>query len=433
MYTMEKFFFLLFFGSNLWIVVVGDLPPSVSSVDWQYKQIDATLSNYQQRLIAAIIQVQSQINSTIGIFGTSKTFSDIVSTLTTTSATLGNLATVSSYSNNATSVTCDNIGVKTSSISVDLQRLSKIMGDVATNSSQVIVASANIQGMSAIHYYQINNTVRLALQNCSNSLNQLSSTYTGYAMELANAISQYNQLYVQLITTQKTYCTDCITNFSPSTSQSLAKIDENIDQIEMALAEIEADIRNVSSDIVARVNLINPLIKKSYSLYDLAVNLDSASNLVSGFTQLDTLDILNETANCDDNNWKIAVITYKKSLYYENTIESIINSSNALVSDYIIKAYYSIDQNIMKSDQQTNVTAIIFDLDTLADLYRQYILSLTVATQQLNGVLTDLKNIQGTSCICNGATGESNHFIIPNQMAQNNIFKPLCLNRRHLN
>lgn len=406
MCSIGKVSFLLLFGSNLWLIVAGDLPASVSSIDWQYKQVDGKLRNYQHRLVAAILHVQSEINSTIGIFGTSTTFSTVVSTLTATSATLGQLATVSSYSDNVPSITCENIGVKIASISTDDQTFSKILSDASTNQSQVLVASANIQAMGAVYYYQINNTVRLALQNCSNSLNQLSSTYTQYELELANAITQYNQLYVQLITTQSSYCTNCVTNFSPAAIDSLAKMDDDVDQIQLALSDIEAEIRNVSSTIVSIVNSVNPLMKKSYSLYDLSVNLDSCANLVSGFTELDTFDILNETSNCNDNNWKIAVVAYKQSLYSENMIESIINSTNVIISDSIIQAYYSIDQKLMTSQQKSNVSAIIVDLDTLTDLYRQYIMSLNVAIQKLNTVSTNLKQIQGTSCVCNGATGE---------------------------
>lgn len=397
---------LLFFGCNLWTTAFGDMPASVSSIDWQYKKIETKIRDYEKRLVGAIIKVQTQINTTTAMFEPDKTYADVVATLKTSSATVGKLATVSSYTENVTSITCENIGTKIASISVDISRIVKLIGEVGTNNSQVIVASANIQGAYAICYYRtnINNTLRMSLKNCSNSLDQLSSTYTEYSMVLTNAITQYNELYVQLLTAQSSYCTNCVIEFSSKTSDSLAKIDDNVDQVQIALSDIETDIRNVSSDIVSKVNLVNPEIKKTYSLYNIAVYLDSTAYLVSGFTQLDSMDILNETANCNDNNWKIAVINYKKSLYNEMVIATLINSTQVIVDKAMIDAYFVTDKNVMTRDQKTNVTAIIADLELLSDLYRQYYSALNVAIMKFDTVLRELKSIQGSTCTCNGAT-----------------------------
>lgn len=397
---------LLLYGSSLWIAAFGDMPASVSSIDWQYKKIETKIRDYEKRLVGAIIKVQTQINLTQAMFEPDKTFADVVATLKTSSATVGNLATVSSYTDNVTSITCENIGTKVASISVDISRFVKLIGEAGTNNSQVIVASANIQGAYAICYYRtnINNTLRMSLKNCSNALDQLSSTYTEYSMVLTNAITQYNELYVQLLNAQSSYCTNCVIEFSSKTSDSLAKIDDNVDQIQIALSDIETDIRNVSSDIVSKVNLVNPAIKKTYSLYNIAVYLDSTAYLVSGFTQLDSMDILNETANCNDNNWKIAVINYKKSLYNEMVIATLINSTQVIVDKAVIDAYFVTDKNVMTRDQKTNVTAIIVDLELLSDLYRQYYSALNVAIMKFDTVLRELKTIQGSTCVCNGAS-----------------------------
>jgi len=414
MCQIRQILFLLFFGSSFWITVFGDMPASVSSIDWQYKNIETKIRTYEKRLIGAIIMVQKHINSTMTMFEPDKSYADVVSTLKTSSETVGKLATVSCYSENVTSITCENSGSKIASISVDISRFVKIIGEVGTNNSKVIVESANIQGAYAICYYRtnINNTLRMALKNCSNSLDQLSSTYTEYSMVLTNSITQYNDLYVQLLNAQSSYCTNCVTNFSPSTSESLAKIDENVDQIQLALSDIETDIRNISSDIVSKVNLVNPAIKKTYSLYNIAVYLDSTAYLVSGFTQLDSMDILNETANCNDNNWKMAVIKYKKSLYYEMFIGTLINSTQVIVNKAVIEAYFVTDKNVMNRDQKTNVTAIITDLEILTDLYRQYNSALNVAILKFDAVIRELKTIQGSSCTCTGTTCKLIRYII---------------------
>lgn len=388
------------------VFVSGALPPSTSSIDWQYKQIEVKIRDYEKRLVSALLRVQAQLNSSLAIFQPDKKFADITTALTTASTTVGKLATVSCYTDNITSVTCENMGQKMASLTVDITRFSKIITDLATNNSQTVVQSVNIQGAAAIGYYQCNTTLRLVLKNCSLSLDQMSPVYNDYIAYLTNAIGQYNKLYALMLTTQSTYCTNCVTSFSSSTSASLAKIDDSIDQIQLALSDIETNIRTYSSSVVKRVNMISPAMGKTYSLYNLAVYLDSVASIVSQFTQLDSMDLLNETANCNDNNWKIAVLNYKASIYFQMSIETLTNSTNVLVTRTMIVAFMPLDKNVLTDAQYTNITAILTDLESLSENYRQYYASLLVAMQKMTSLESDLKTIQGSACTCNGSTGK---------------------------
>lgn len=233
----------------------------------------------------------------------------------------------------------------------------------------------------------------------------LSDTYLNYVVQLTNTIVVYNVLYAELLIWKNQYCTTCTTRFTVNDTKKLSTIDDDINQIEMALNEIEEYIRTTSIDTITKINSVNPAFKKDRVLYDLAVTLDSVGNLVQGYIQLDTLEFVNETADCDDNNWKIAVIQYKMSLYMQQVVESAINSSLVITHNSLIKAYYCVDKNVMTKAQNQTVAGVILNLDLIAEYYRQYILSCTVAYSKLVLVLVDLMMIRGNSCTCTpGAT-----------------------------
>lgn len=382
------------------LFVSGQNPPSsISSLDWQYKQIEAKIRNYENRIKGSIPKIQAQINSTIA--GMGNDFPAIVAVLNTSYYTLANLATVNSYgSSTIQDITCENMNMKISSIGNDINRLAKISCDAAVNETVVITQQAYIQGVTAQYGYKLNNSRQLALANCTNELSVLADQYLGYVLQLTNAIVVYNVLYAEIVIWKNQYCTNCPTRFTANDTKNLAIIDDDINQIEMALNEIEEYIRSDSEDIISKVNSVNPSFKKDVSMYNLAVSLDSVANLVQGFTQLDTLEFVNETASCDDNNWKIAVVQYKMSLYMEMIVESTINSSLVIVDKAVIQAYYYTDKNVMTSSQNGIVSNIITDLDLLVEYYRQYILSCAVAYTKLYLVLIDLMMIQGSACTC---------------------------------
>jgi hypothetical protein len=400
-----KFVFLLIFLASIQHYANGQTAPvsSVSSLDWEYKQIELKMRDYQERLRSYIKFVQNQLNNTITTIGTSASFVTIITTLKTAISTLENLATLSSYNYELINVTCDNIAVKTNSIVNDNLRISSISVNVAVNGSKVVVENSKIGTQLAIYNSLLSNERRIALQNCSNSLAKLSDMYTQYTVLLANSIVKYNLLYVQLILTKNQYCTGCITNFKPNDTKALAVIDNDVIQIQNTLNEIEGWIFNASKEIIMHVNSVNPVFKNSTSLYRMAVNLDNIANLVQGFLQLNTLEYVNETANCDDNNWKIALQQYKIYLYGQMMIEANLNSSFLCVNQIVTEGVYLIDKNIMTKSQQETCNKI-FDLgDMVVEYFRQYVNSLmTAAYIKLPFVVMDLKNIQGTACDCSG-------------------------------
>lgn len=398
-----KIFVLIVFGfctlSNNLFASAQNPPSSISSLDWQYKQIEDDIRNYENRIKAAIPNVQAVISSTIAAMGSD--FPSIVAVLNTSYNTLSNLATVNSYADSTiANISCDELSVKINSIGNDNIRLATISSNAAINQTVVITQQAYIQGSAAVNYYNLNNTRRLALTNCSNSLSVLADQYLQYIVQLTTAIVDYNILYAELLIWKNQYCTNCPTRFTANDTKQLALIDDDINQIEMALNEIEEYIRTDAIDMISKVNYVNLAFKKTSVLYNLAVSLDSAANLVQGFTQLDTLEFVNETASCDDNNWKIAVIQYKMTLYMKMIVESAINSSLVLADNALIQVYYSISKNILTSDQSKTVSGIITDLDLLGEYYRQYILSCAVAFVKLFSVLTNLMMIGGTACTC---------------------------------
>lgn len=388
------------------MVLAGDPPASISSLDWQYKQVELKLRNYEERIKKTIPKVQYQINVTIAAMGTD--FPGIVVVLNTAYKTLDNLASANTYGNvTIDNITCNNIGLKVNSIVNDNIRLAKISGEAAVNQSVVITQQAYVQGVAAQYNYQLNLTRRHALANCSNSLSVLSDQYFNYVVQITNAIVVYNVLYAELLIWKNQYCTDCTTRFTVNDTKKLSTIDDDINQIEMALNEVEEVIRTTSADAITKVNSVNPSFKKDVVLYNLAVSLDSAANLVQGYLQLDTLEFVNETADCDDNNWKIAVVQYKMSLYMQMIVESAVNSSYVISKNALIQVYYSVDKNILTKSQKQTVSDVITDLDLIAEYYRQYILSCAVAFVKLFSVVQDLMLIKGTSCTCTpGASSE---------------------------
>lgn len=402
---------LIIFGiciqsASKFMVLAGNPPSSISSLDWQYKQVEIKLRNYEERIKKTIPTVQYQINVTIAAMGTD--FPGIVVVLNSAYKTLDNLASANTYGNvTIDNITCNDIGLRINSIVNDNIRLSKISCEAAVNQSVVITQQAYVQGVAAQYNYQLNLTRRHALANCSNSLSVLSDQYFNYVVQVTNGIVIYNVLYAELLIWKNQYCTDCPTRFTVNDTKKLSTIDDDINQIEMALNEVEEVIRTTSADTITKVNSVNPSFKKDVVLYNLAVSLDSAANLVQGYLQLDTLEFVNETADCDDNNWKIAVVQYKMSLYMQMIVESAVNSSYVISNNALIQVYYSIDKNILTKSQKQTVSDVITNLDLIAEYYRQYILSCVVAFGKLFSVVQDLMLIQGTACTCTpGATSE---------------------------
>lgn len=380
-------------------------PTSVSSVDWEYKQIESKMRDYQERVRSYIIFVQNQLNNTITVIGSTANLATVATTLKTSVSTLGNLATLSSYDYELDNITCDNIAVKTNSIAKDNLRISTISSNVAINGSKVTVEQVNIASQLALYHSNLSNDKRIALQNCTNSLAKLADMFTQYTILLANSIVRYNLLYVQLLTTKSQYCTGCVTNFKASDTKNIGIIDNDINQIQSTLNEIENWIVNASKMIVSKVNSVNPTFKNSTSLYRMAVNLDNIANLVQGFIQLSTLEFINETSNCDDNNWKIALVQYKIYFYGQESNEAILNSTYLLINQAVTEAYYSIDKNIMTKKQQETCREIFDICRTIIEYYRQYIMVLQVAIYtKLPPVVNDLKNIQLSACDCSGST-----------------------------
>jgi hypothetical protein len=53
----------------------------------------------------------------------------------------------------------------------------------------------------------------------------------------------------------------------------------------------------------------------------MSVNLENIVNLVKDLCRKTTHEFMNETANCDDNNWKISLVNYKIYSYGHKLVE----------------------------------------------------------------------------------------------------------------
>jgi hypothetical protein len=136
----------------------------------------------------------------------------------------------------------------------------------------------------------------------------------------------------------------------------------------------------------------------------MSVNLENIVNLVKDLCRKTTHEFMNETANCDDNNWKISLVNYKIYSYGHKLVEEAVNSSRLMFHKTVTESFYSIDKNIITKAQQ-NTCNSIFDLCSLiVEYYRQYVMTNVVAVYiKLSALVTDLKNIQGLSCDCSGS------------------------------
>lgn len=378
-------------------------PVSVSSVDWEYKQIEWELREYQERVRSYIIFVQNNLNKTFANIGSNTTFVTVLTTLETSVSILGKLATLSSYNYDLENITCDNIAIKIDSIAKDTVRISTTSSNVAINGSRVTVEQINIASQLVLHYSNFSNDTKIALQNCINSFAKLAEMFTQYTILLANSTLKYNLLYVQLLTVKNQYCKRCVTNFKANDTKNMGIIDNDINQIQLSLSEIENWIVNASKMIVSKVNSVNPTFKNSTTLYRMAVNLDSIANLVQGFLQLSSLEFINETTNCDDNNWKVELIQYKIYSYGQKSIEATVNSTYLIIKQAVAEAHYSHDMNIMTKNQQEICLQIFVTCNMIINYLRQYITVLKAAINtQLPFMVNDLKNIQASACDCSG-------------------------------
>lgn len=372
---------------------------SVSSTEWEFQQILNSLIDRENRVKDLIGVILPKINSSYADLSPNGALVLTVAALKSLKETLSNLNTVSSYGQNMTTFTCNEVALRISSIGYDIQSCYQIKFQVDTNATIIFIQVNNLNAAYMANFYYLNDTQRQSLQSIITSLQLLIDEYNQYSLTLLMAIYKYVRLYIELIFCKRTYCS-CPVQLSTNASNSLSIVDTNIKNIQASVDVFEEFIRNVSNDTKNKIAAINPDLKKNSMFILLTTSLDTIATLLNGYLLLTTTNIINSTLTCDDAALTVAFLEYKMELYFQAGIEAQKNATFVLYQLNSLNAYYAANLFYLTESQKQSLQLVMSSMNSLVEEFGQYIMTLIVAWVKLLANLIEAKIARFGSCNC---------------------------------
>lgn len=400
-----KLLVLLLFSVSLECVL--SQTPTISSTDWEFQQIIDSLVDRENRVKSLNAKIQPSINATIADLKSNVAFKLTVAALQSVQTLLANLLTVSSYGTNETASTCDDVALRIQRIVYDIQKCLKIKFEVDTNATLLLIQWSNLNGAYVANYFFMTDAQKISVQSILTSLFLLVDEYNQNSLTHLVAIYKYSQLYIELIFCKKTYCT-CPTQLSANSTSALTTTDNNVKQIQTTLDTSENNIKNISADIISKVAVINPDLKKNSLFLLITTTLDAIVILSNGYLKLTTaIGTVNSSLTCDDAAMKVAFIEYKTVLYFQTSIEAAKNASFVLFQLNNLNAYCSANTLQLSSAQKQAIESIVTSLNNLVEEYKQYLIKLGLAYLKSLQLLLNAKQARMLSCNCSDITNST--------------------------
>lgn len=384
---------------SFWIFLVAitfvSAQRSMVSTDVQLWQIVGVLTNREVVIKDTIGLLQAKI--AIALAATPANAA-VNAELTKVSTLLNDFVTVSTYGQPNTSLTCDEVLVKASKVLFEIQFSARINVDVVVNNTKVACALGALNTQFVINFYSLTADQRVKYQAVITYLYILIDNYNQYSIAIALAIFKYSLVYVDLLFMKTSLCV-CPTKLSTTSAKSLTDIDLYLKQIQMAVDEREASIRNVSISSSAMITTMGVSIKANAALTSVSVTLDTIKNLMVGYSKTTTAEVINATVSCDDAALKLAFIEHKIMMYNHATVEASINASAVLVQIAYLTGYYY-GETKLTSAQKTDIQSLIINLNNIVETMRQDILTLVTAIVKLWQLWFDARLARYGSCNC---------------------------------
>jgi hypothetical protein len=377
---------------------------TISSTEWEYRQIDNSLIERENRIKASISEIQPKIDSNLAELSSNTKLSLLVNALDKLKVRLNDYSTVSSYPAENVTLTCDEIVAKIMNFVYNSQKLLRIKFANNVNSTLLYVDVGSLNVAYVANYFNLNNEQRQNIQSLVTSLMILVNEFNQHSVTLVMAIYKHTRLYIELLFCKKSFC-NCPVQLSSSSSSVFATVDSNLKQIQANVDVRETSIRTKSSDVITKVASINPDLKKTASNVFITTTLDSITTLVKGYQLLTTNEIINTTSDCDDAGRKIAFLQYKFELYFQMNVEAARNTTFVVYYLNCLNAYYAANYYQLTDVQRANVKEVITLMNSLVQEFTQLILTFSVSMVKLWLELFNAKIASYGSCHC---TGKSN-------------------------
>jgi hypothetical protein len=374
---------------------------TISSTEWEYRQIDKSLVERENRIKALISEIQPKVDSNLAELSSHTKLSLLVNALNKLKDRLSDYSTVSSYGAENITLTCDEIVAKIMNFIYDSQKClrTKFANDVNSTLLYVDVGSLNVAYVS--NYFNLNDAQRQNIQSLVTSLIILVNEYNQHSVTLVMAIYKHSRLYIELLFCKKSFC-NCPVQLSSESSTAFAKVDNNLKQIQDNVDVRETSIRTRSTDVLTKVVTINPDLKKTASNIHITTILDSITTLVKGYQLLTTNEAINATLNCNDAGMIIAFLEYKFELYFQMNVEAARNTTFILYYLNCLNAYYAANYYQLTDVQRTDIEKVTTSMNVLVQEFTQLILTFTISMVKLLLELYNAKMASHGSCRCTG-------------------------------
>lgn len=372
---------------------------TMSSTDWEFQQVLNSMIERENRVIALITKILPQLNATITDLKANGALTLTVNALISVRDFIMALSTTTNYAGWNTTVSCTDMALIIGNINYDIQKAWKIKIDVDVNGTLLFVQIANLNVAFVTNYLYMTDAQRQSVQSVVTQLTLLFDEYNTYDLTLAAAIYKYVRLYIELLFCKKTFCS-CPVALSANSTAALATVDSGIKDIIATVDPHEVNIRNMSTDIIAKIAAINPNLKLNSLFIFITTTLDTISTLMKGYQLLTTNAIINASVTCDDAAMKVAFIEYQLELYWQNNIEAAKNATFVLYQLNALNTFYLANYYSLTDAQRQGIQGVITAMTNLAVEFGQYILSVVVAWVRLFILLLDSKFARGASCNC---------------------------------
>lgn len=376
--------------------------PSISSTEWEYRQIDNSLIEHENRIKALVSENLPKVQALLDEFTPNTKLKLLVDALTKLRNRLTDYSSISSYSSDNVSLTCNEIVAKIMNFTYDNARCIKIKFNNDVNSTLLYVESGSLNIAYVANYYNLNDIQRLNVSSCVNNLVIVVNEFNQHSVTLAMAIYKYTRLYIDLLLYKKNFC-NCPSQLSPNSTSALESVDNNLKQIQESVDSREKNITTKSGDVLNKISAISADLRKSSAFIFISTNMDSLANLCKGYLQLTSSDLINSTTNCDDAARKVAFLQYKFEQYYQMNVEATMNSTFVCFYLNNLNAFYAANYNQLSEAQKAGTKAVIDSTKSLVDEFVQYILSLSTSLVKLTLELFYAKIARYGSCNCTEA------------------------------
>lgn len=405
---IKSFAILLGLFCSPLVLSISGQTPSISTVDWEFRQIVKSIVDHENRVRSLIEQMEVRINTSITDLTPNAKAKNLITALNSLRNVVVVLKTVDNYGSNASAITCDEVAARVASIQFDIAKCNKVNLDIAVNLTTFLKEYAKVQiEYTLASMYLIPSQIS-SVNIVVTSENLLLDEYNQFIVAVVLAIVKYVRIFIDFLFCKTTYCY-CPVQLSGSSSSALAIADTTVIELQKGIDAHEAKIRTMSNDIVNKIAAVNPELKLNPLLIPLTVVLDTISILFKGFSTLTSTDVINGTANCDDAIKKVAFLKYKYEKYLFVLIEAEKNASFAYFHHNNLKTFLELSSKNLTPAQKRSVEAIITAILNLCDEFRLYLIDLVLATIKLFLLSWDAKVATMASCNCTALNGTSEY------------------------